>query len=270
MSSAWKESARGWQRHWPIFEAGAGSLSQRLVEMARIAPGMRVVDLSTGLGEPALRVARAVGPHGLVVATDLAENMLHYARERAQAAGLEQLRCVASEGEALALASRSFDAATFRWGPMLMNDPVLALSEVRRVLKPGAWLATSVWGTGREVPFIALPGQVAEDVLGLVRPPAGTPGPLRMGREGELAEALAESGFSEVSIERIEVRMRFDSPREFVSFHLELASHLRAHFAQQPGDRERLASALELAVEPFREGQAVVFSNLAWAAAARA
>jgi SAM-dependent methyltransferase len=243
-------------------------LSQRLVELARLQTGMRVLDLSTGLGEPALRVAQRIGPDGCVVAVDLVESMLHYARERAIAAGLGNLRCTAMEGEALALADGSFDAATFRWGPMLLNDPVRGLSEVRRVLKPGAWLATSVWATGQEVPFIALPGLVAEEVLGLQRPPPGTPGPLRMGRAGELEAALRAAGWHCISVERAVVRMEFDSPRAFVAFHMELASQLRAHFEQRPQDRPRFAAALEQRVEPFKLGGKVRFENLAYAASA--
>ncbi|MEY2786651.1 MAG: hypothetical protein RL277_2863 [Planctomycetota bacterium] len=269
MSAAWNESAHAWHRHWPVFEAGAGELSRRLVELARLQAGMRVLDLCTGLGEPALRVAQRIGPDGCVVAVDLVESMLHYARERAAAAGLDNLRYTAMEGEALALADESFDAATFRWGPMLLNDPVQGLSEVRRVLKPGAWLATSVWGTGQEVPFIALPGLVAEEVLGLAKPPPGTPGPLRMGRAGELEAALLAAGWHGIGVERVIVRMAFDSPRAFVEFHMELASHLRAHFAQRPEDRQRFAHALEQRVQPFCRDGRLVFENLAYAAAAR-
>jgi|694.fasta_scaffold05292_3 SAM-dependent methyltransferase len=269
MRAAWNESAHAWRRHWPIFEAGAGALSQRLVELARLQPGMRVLDLSTGLGEPALRVAQRIGPDGRVVAVDLVESMLHHAEQRAAAAGLSNLRCSAMEVEALALADQSFDAATFRWGPMLLHDPVLGLREVHRVLKPGAWLATSVWGTGRDVPFIALPGQVAEEELGLERPAPGTPGPLRMGRAGELTEALAAAGFEAIHVERFEVRMVFPSAQAFVQFHMELASQLRAHLEHRPQARERFAQALEARVQPFCRGGPLVFENLAYAAAAR-
>lgn len=271
MGPAWNDSARAWMQWWPTFERGAGALSQRLVELARVQSGMRVLDLSTGVGEPALRLAQVVGAEGQVLATDLALSMLSYARERARAAKLTQLSFVAMEGEALALQAQSFDAATFRWGPMLMNDPVLALESARRVLKSGAWLACSVWCTGKEVPFIALPGLVAEEALGLMRPPAGTPGPLRMGREGELASALSSAGFQEIHVERQRVLMEFESPQHFARFHLELSSPMRAHLQRVPTDRERYLAALHSSVQPYLQPDGTLaFENWAYAAAARA
>lgn len=271
MGPAWTDSAHAWMQWWPTFERGASALSHRLVELARVQAGMRVLDLSTGVGEPALRVAQVVGANGRVLATDLVLSMLGYARERARAAGLHQVSFAAMEGEALALRPQCFDAATFRWGPMLMNDPVLALECARRALKSGAWLACSVWCTGKDVPFIALPGLVAEEALGLMRPAPQTPGPLRMGREGELHQALSSAGFQEIHVERQRVLMEFESAEQFTRFQLELSSPMRAHLQRVPTDRERYLAALRSRVQPYaRPDGSLAFENWAYAAAARA
>jgi SAM-dependent methyltransferase len=268
----WAISAAAWKRWWAPFEGGANALSERIVRAAGVRPGMRTLDLCTGLGEPALRVARAVGPQGCVVAADLAHAMLEFARERASEAELSNVRFAEMEGEHLAFGSHSFDAATFRWGPMLMDDPVTCLKEVRRVLKPGMRLGVSVWGTPREVPFIALAGAVAEEVGGIAKPPPGAPGPLRMGRAGELEAALAEAGFTDVSCEAVEVRMEFESPAQYVVFTREVSTTLRGNLEQTSAAiRDAVWKELGVRAGKFADASGrVVFVNRTWCAGARA
>ena len=78
----WGVSASGWKQHWSIWERAAQHVNERLVDLAHIDVGHRVLDVATGLGEPALTAARRVGPTGAVVATDLSPQMLALARER--------------------------------------------------------------------------------------------------------------------------------------------------------------------------------------------
>ena len=81
----WNQVAVGWRRWWPLFERGAQGASEQLVEMAQLQPGQRVLDIATGVGEPALTAARRVGPTGQVIATDQAQQMLTIAQKNAPA-----------------------------------------------------------------------------------------------------------------------------------------------------------------------------------------
>jgi len=268
----WAISAQAWMRWWPSFEEGARDLSARIVRAAGVEPGMRVLDLCTGLGEPALRVARTVGAQGRVVGADLSRQMLEFASARAREAGLANLRFAETEGERLAFAAQSFDAATFRWGPMLMDDPVACLEEVRRVLKSGARLGVSVWGTGKEVPFISIAGAVAEEVGGIPKPPPGTPGPLRMGQAGELESALAAAGFGDVRCESVQVRMEFASVAVFVDFTREVSTTLRKTLeSSTPELRDAVWKELGVRAAKYADSSGRVrFDNRAWCAGARA
>lgn len=72
----WDNVANGWQKWWKTIERGAGKVSRRLIELAEIKPGSRVLDIATGIGEPALTAANQVGKSGLVLATDISLQML--------------------------------------------------------------------------------------------------------------------------------------------------------------------------------------------------
>src|SRR5271156_1654354 len=87
----WDAAAAGWKQWWGTFERAAQSVSDRLVELAKVRPGDRVVDLATGIGEPAITAARRVGAAGRVVAIDHSTGMLAVGRERASALGLGNL-----------------------------------------------------------------------------------------------------------------------------------------------------------------------------------
>ena len=74
-----------------MFEQGAQALSDRMLELGDVRPGHRVLDIGTGIGEPALTAARRVAPDGSVVATDFSDAMLEIARQRARELGLDNV-----------------------------------------------------------------------------------------------------------------------------------------------------------------------------------
>ena len=112
----WSNVAQGWRRGWAAFEQGAQPLSDRMMILAHVAPGQRVLDVATGIGEPAMTAARHVGPSGSVVVIDQAPQMLAVACERMQAAGIRTVEFVEGDAEAVTLPLDSFDAVVCRWG----------------------------------------------------------------------------------------------------------------------------------------------------------
>jgi ubiquinone/menaquinone biosynthesis C-methylase UbiE len=105
---------------------GAQKLSSRLVEPAEIKQGQRVLDIASGIGEPAMTAAKVVGSSGQVLATDISVQMLTIAKERAASSGLQEIiRFRESDAENLDLPNSSFDAVLCRWGLMLKNIPTI-------------------------------------------------------------------------------------------------------------------------------------------------
>jgi ubiquinone/menaquinone biosynthesis C-methylase UbiE len=113
-----------------------------LLRAAHIAPGMRVLDIATGTGLSAEAALAAVGPTGHVIAADVSPAMAGKARERLGKA--PNVSVSVEDGHALSFADCSFDVVLCNLGLMFFPDPVLGLSEFRRVLRPGGRVAVSV------------------------------------------------------------------------------------------------------------------------------
>lgn len=109
---------------------------KRAVRESGAAPGQRVLDCATGTGDLALAFKRAVGTTGEVVGTDFCAEMMATAPAKASAAGLD-VRFEVADAMALPFADDSFDHATISFGIRNVDDPVVALREMARVVRPG-------------------------------------------------------------------------------------------------------------------------------------
>ncbi|MBD0274690.1 MAG: methyltransferase domain-containing protein [Acetobacteraceae bacterium] len=113
-----------------------------LLRAARLAPGMRVLDIATGTGNVAEAALAVVGPTGRVAAADLSPAMLERARERL--GGRANLSFSVEDGQALGFRDRGFDAVLCGLALMHFPDPAKGLAELRRVLREGGRAAVSV------------------------------------------------------------------------------------------------------------------------------
>ncbi len=228
----WDSAAAGW-KEWSEFNDSADAhISARLVELAGVRPGSRVLDVAAGYGEPALTAARKAGPEGRVVATDISAEMLAFGRERAAAAGMGNVEFIESDASSLDFPPASFDAAVSRWGIIFEPDGEAAAGRIRGFLKPGARIAISSWGEPDQVPFLSIPMRTTMERLDVPPPPAGTPGPLSRPTPAAIGALLAGGGFSEISVERDEVTFQFDSPQHFTAYVRAIAAPIRAMIEQ--------------------------------------
>jgi SAM-dependent methyltransferase len=222
----WDSASQGWRDWTELIDAGGRSVSERMVAMAGIEAGHRILDVAAGTGEPSLTAARVVGAGGSVVCSDISAGMLSFARERAVAAGLENMEFVESGAISLDFPTGSFDAALSRFGIIFEPDGEGAAERVRGFLKPGARMAVASWGTPDRVPFLALPMMTVMQRLSAPPPPPGTPGPLSRPTPEAIAGLLQGGGFSDVEVDELEVSYRWSSPEEFTRFLKEIAPPL--------------------------------------------
>lgn len=256
---SWDTAAAGWRRWWPSMEAGSDQVNRRLLAMAGLDEGMRVLDVATGIGEPALSAAEVVGQAGSVIATDVSEAMLDIAGQRAADAGAAnvELACVDEE---LAGIEGPFDAVLSRWGVMFFGDVPGFLARARQLLRPGGRLAVAVWASPDQVPM-ARAFAAAAQVLGVPLPPADAPGPFRFADVDAFATTLADAGFADVNTDTATVRLEFDSAETFTRFIGDVAAPIRAWIAQQPERADEVWAAVTEAARPYEQADGFVMDN---------
>lgn len=214
----WNRAAEGWRKWWVPIEAMLAQTGDRLIESVAISPGQRVLDVATGVGEPALTVAKVVGPHGRVIGTDISPDMLEIAQDRAAEAGADNVEFVEMDAEDLQFPEASFDAVLCRFGLMFVPDVEAALRCIRRVLAPGGGFAASVWGPPERVPMNSVTLGAIARVLELPPPPPGTPGIFALCDRRRLEELVRTAGFVDATTDTMEVRGTFSSVADYVTY----------------------------------------------------
>jgi ubiquinone/menaquinone biosynthesis C-methylase UbiE len=160
---------------------------------------MRILDVASGPGEPAISLAAAIASDdGHVTATDLVPEMLAAAEQSARACGVTNIAFQHADAEALPFADAAFDAVTCRFGVMLFPNTQQALREIRRVLKPDGQFVAMVWGPQEQDAMFKSLAVVRRSVTLPPPPPSDTPHRFRFSAPGALAAQLRAAGFRQV------------------------------------------------------------------------
>ncbi len=243
----WDLAAGDYEPLWRVQLAPAQDL---LLSSVSLVPGERVLDVACGTGLVSLAAARAVGPHGQVIGTDLSGHMVDAARQRAREQGFSNTRFVRMDGENLALPDASFDVVLCALGLMYLPDPEQGLREMHRVLRPGGRVALAVWGErsrcGWASVFPIVDAEVSSEVCPLF---------FRLGGEDALALACIDAGFVVSAHQRISTTLNYANADEachaaFVGGPVALAW---SHF-DEPARARVCARYLE-SIEPWRNGE---------------
>jgi SAM-dependent methyltransferase len=208
----WSRTARGWGARADELRRATMPVSSWMVEAIDPQPGDRVLELAAGPGDTGFLAAELIQPGGELITSDFVPEMLTVAQERAKALGIENARFKQIDVEtSIDLEAASIDAVLCRWGYMLMAEPVTALQESRRVLKPGGRLALAAWTEPDENLWSALP---ARELIrrGLEeRPEPGAPGQFAWAPEGVIGERLEEAGFVDYELDTVAFAIAYPS-----------------------------------------------------------
>jgi SAM-dependent methyltransferase len=214
----WDAAAPGWKRYGKDLFSAMRPVSDQLIKSAGITSGQTVLDVATGAGEPALTIARIVGPYGKVTAVDLSPKMLEIARERAASQGLTNVSFEYAENESLSMfQDNTFDSVVCQNGLMLMPDPANALRAFLRVLKPGGKASVTVWGSPEKAPvMITFYRTTSKHLYDIKMPPPGTPGgPFGIPSVNMLGDYFLKAGFSDFDARPIEFTLaQANTPEE--------------------------------------------------------
>ncbi len=195
-----------WRRYDAIESRLTAPLSERMLDLAGLQPGMHVLDLATGRGEPALRAASRVGAQGSVLGVDLSGAMLRMAREAADRDGLTNVDLREGNAESLDdLPRNHFHAATVRWGLMYMEAPIAALATVHRALVPAGVLVAALWVAPERAPFFTMPRRLLERYRALPALDPEAPGMFRYAELERVVRDFSRAGFTLDHVEDKEV-----------------------------------------------------------------
>jgi SAM-dependent methyltransferase len=235
----WDSVAEGLKERWKPIEKGAQKLSQRLIELARIKPGQRVLDIATGIGEPSITAAKVVGTSGHVLATDISRQMLAIAKERATLLRLHDIiEFKESDAENLDLANSSFDAALCRWGLMLFPNLDAAIGKIYSSLVSGGRFAAAVWADATKVPIISLATRVIGSQVQISAPAPGVPNPFSLADTNKLENSLARAGFRDIHIDTVIVTFEFESGEDYCRYCQAVSTSVRIALSKETEERK--------------------------------
>ncbi len=217
----WQAAAEAWYRWSDTLNQWLGKATDTMLEMAGVSNGHRVLDIAAGAGEQSLTAAKKVGLTGYVLATDISANILEYAKQVAEQAGMNNIETKVMEGENLELADETFDVVISRVGLIYFPDQQKALKEMLRVLKPGGKVAAIVYSTPDKNKFFSIPVSIIRTRAKLPPPLPGQPGPFSLGAAGVIENSFVQAGFKNVRSELVDSPLLLPSANDCVRFEKE-------------------------------------------------
>lgn len=266
----WASAVDGWRRRDALLMKGAAPVTDRMIELSRITSGSRVLDIASGTGEPSISAAKIVGESGQVVGTDLVDEMLDVAREKATAHELMNIDFHCVDAEALDFENDSFDAVTNRWGLMFMPDPLACLNAAYKALKQGGRISMACWSAPEKNPFVGVLMKVLSKYIDIPVQPPGTPGLFAFADPDRLHDVIKSAGFRNIELEEIAIDViAVNDGQAYWDVMSDLAAPVMA-LVKQLNDTDQSSYIREVieTANTFRKGEVLPVRGTTWIASA--
>jgi ubiquinone/menaquinone biosynthesis C-methylase UbiE len=259
--SKWDSYARvnAGERYRAQSSAIGSQVTRAIVDEARIEPGLRVLDVACGSGEPSISIAALMRDSGHVVGIDLAASSLQVARERAGARRLTNTEFLLADVHQLPFADCSFDRVVSRLGAMFFSSLETALRQMYRVLKPGGRTSHLAWGSIEQPYFQSTIGTVLK-LLPDLGVPASAKAMFQFGEPGVFAAALERAGFTKVEETVKQVAWNWPgTPEELWAYFQNVTIPFKPVLQAIPADRPDIHGAVLDALRALSDGKQVNF-----------
>lgn len=263
-----------WVRYQERMDEVLAPVAAHLMDLARPAPGERVLDIGCGCGVTTLEAGRLVGREGHVTGVDVSEPMLALARKRKADGARPEF--VLADAATARLGEIRYDLALSRFGVMFFSEPIAAFKNIRASLKPAGRLAFVCWQAMKASPWFAQPMQA---VLRHVQPPEApdpnAPGPFAFADPARVQGILEGAGFSDIAIKPATESIMLAGPgpdplEDAVRFALDMGPASRLLENASDAQRNAVRAALNQALKPHVTAEGIFLDGAIWLVSARA
>jgi SAM-dependent methyltransferase len=244
--SRWERAATA---YCSTFAGATMPFIDRLLDAARVGPGMRLLDIACGPGFVASRAnMRGAAASGL----DFSPAMLALARSRDGAIGIVQ-----GDAEALPHADGAFDAVVSNFGIHHVPQPLLALREAQRVLRRGGRVAFSFWAdpgenTAWQLVFDAI-ARHGDPAASRAPPPGGG-----FGSAAQCEDALRQVAFSDCTTELVRATWHHVGAQALLAALRSGTARMAAMIeAQHPSAVPAIVAHIDERAERFRDADGI-------------
>ncbi len=236
--AGWNGVAEGWERWDAWIDECLAPVDHEIVSSSEAEPGFDTLDIGSGTGYPAVRVAEVVGRAGSVVGVDLSENMLNVARRRAVAKGYDHLDFKTCDARSLPFEDEKFNTVTSRFCFMFIPELEKTIAETSRVLKEGGCVAAAVWASADKNHALSMPVEIMQEYPEVPKPPPSAPGIFSLGASGELAGRMEQAGFSDIQESYVHMVWEYPSSKDYFERLMDMAAPMRGMLAMLPPEKQ--------------------------------
>lgn len=223
----WNKFSKGWKNWDNIVMDFLSPMGKEILRVLHPAGDDKVLDIASGTGEPGITIAGMLNS-GQVISTDLSEDMLAVAREKAAAKNIKNFETKVADVTELPFDDNSFDAISCRFGFMFFPDMLLAAKEMARVLKPGGRVAIAVWNVPQKNFWMtSVMGSINKNMQ-LQPPSAGAPGMFRCAADGLMQQLFKDAGLKNISEIVIDSSFKMDNNEMFWKMHKQVGAPIGA------------------------------------------
>lgn len=205
MAEMWDGEADEWIANADRYDATDRWINERFEAETVIGSRDRVLDVGCGTGKSSRDAARRARD-GSVLGVDLSSRMLDDARRRSAEEGLTNVEFLHADAQVHPFEPGSIDVAISVFGAMFFDDPVAALANIRRSLRPGGRIAFLAWQRFEHNEWLTTLFDSLAAGRDLPAPPPGTPGPFGLADAEDVTTMLGEAGY----VDPHEVDLRAD------------------------------------------------------------
>lgn len=202
----WDKASGYYESYWQkqLYPA-----QQKLLELANIQKGDKIIDIACGTGLVSFPAAEFTGEKGSVLANDISDKMVAMGIDIARERNVSNISFRRMDAEELSVEDNSFDIALCALGLMYFPDPLKAIREMHRVLTKSGHAVVAVWGQRKNCGWAEVFEIVDRRVTSEVCPMF-----YNLGNEGTLKQYLAAGGFQNISVERINTLLHYNTDEE--------------------------------------------------------